>query len=83
VHTPTAEEDQLIEYKETASNGSQKRSLRLHETQGMTETALGVDAEDPSSALQLYLSMGYKTVKRYVAYRKPMDAEPPTIGEGP
>jgi mycothiol synthase len=59
------------------------RSLRVHKTQGMTETALGVDAENPNGALQLYQSMGYKTVRRSVAYRKLMNTEPPTIREGP
>lgn len=51
------------------------RSLALHKAQGMTETALGVDAENPSGALQLYKSMGYQVVKRESAYRKPLDAE--------
>jgi mycothiol synthase len=51
------------------------RSLALHKEQGMTEAGLGVDAENPSGALQLYESMGYTVVRREAAYRKPLDAE--------
>jgi hypothetical protein len=47
----------------------------------MTEVALGVDALNPNGALQLYESMGYETVKRYVTYRKPLEAEPSTDRE--
>ena len=50
------------------------RSLRLHRGQGMTETALGVDANNPNGALQLYASMGYEVVNRQASYRKPLDA---------
>jgi len=56
------------------------RSIQVHKEQGMTETALGVDAENPNAALQLYESMGYKTTKRFTTYRKPIDTEPPTMG---
>ncbi|MGC9468053.1 MAG: GNAT family N-acetyltransferase [Anaerolineae bacterium] len=51
------------------------RSLKLHRDLGMTEAALGVDAENPNGALHLYQSMGYETVKRHMTYRKPLDAE--------
>ena len=51
------------------------RSLRVHRDVGMTETALGVDAQNPNGALQLYESMGYQVVKRNSVYRKPLDAE--------
>jgi len=40
---------------------------------GMSETALGVDAENLSGALKLYQSVGYKEVKRSMSYRKPLD----------
>jgi GNAT superfamily N-acetyltransferase len=50
------------------------RSIRMHADLGMTEVALGVDADNPNGALQLYLSMGYRTVKRGMCYRKPLDS---------
>jgi ribosomal protein S18 acetylase RimI-like enzyme len=46
------------------------RSLRLLKSQGMTEAALGVDAENPSGALRLYQKMGFQIVKRGGIYRK-------------
>lgn len=48
------------------------RSLKLLKSRGMTEAALGVDAENPSGALQLYEKMGFRIVKRGVIYRKPL-----------
>ena len=57
------------------------RSLQVHKDQGMTETALGVDTENPSGALQLYQSMGYEMVKRYAVYRKPLTKMDSTMGE--
>ena len=49
------------------------RSLRVLKERGMTEAALGVDAENPSGARHLYESMGFRVVRRAVFYRKPMD----------
>ena len=49
------------------------RSFRVIKDLGMTEAALGVDAENISGALHLYKSMGFGVVKRYTTYRKPMD----------
>jgi GNAT superfamily N-acetyltransferase len=46
------------------------RSMRLHKELGMTQTALGVDTENPSGALRLYESMGYEMVSRSTVYRK-------------
>lgn len=40
---------------------------------GMTEGALGVDAENPTGALRLYLSCGFVVSKRDATYRKPLD----------
>jgi ribosomal protein S18 acetylase RimI-like enzyme len=37
---------------------------------GMTESALGVDAENPTGALRLYEKIGYKVSKKSMAYRK-------------
>jgi ribosomal protein S18 acetylase RimI-like enzyme len=39
---------------------------------GFTETALGVDAENTSGALQLYKSLGYQVTKQSTTYRKEM-----------
>jgi ribosomal protein S18 acetylase RimI-like enzyme len=39
----------------------------------MTEAALGVDAENPSGALNLYQKMGFQIEKRIVFYRKPIN----------
>lgn len=40
---------------------------------GMTEAALGVDAENPSGALGLYEGLGFVAVQRAVAWRRPLD----------
>jgi mycothiol synthase len=45
-------------------------SLKCLKSRGMTEAVLGVDAENPSGALQLYEKMGFKVVKRGGVYRK-------------
>jgi ribosomal protein S18 acetylase RimI-like enzyme len=50
------------------------RSLRLLKDLGMTEAALGVDAQNPSGALELYEGMGFRAVRRVTSYRKPMDS---------
>ena len=39
---------------------------------GMSEAALGVDADNPTGALRLYESVGFRCVKRYTEYRKPL-----------
>ena len=49
------------------------RSLRMLKELGMTEAALGVDADNPHGALQLYESMGYQVVSRQTCYRKPLN----------
>ncbi len=49
------------------------RSFKVIKDLGMTEAALGVDAENRSGALNLYLSMGFQEVKRHTTYRKPLD----------
>jgi ribosomal protein S18 acetylase RimI-like enzyme len=49
------------------------RSFSLHKELGMTEAALGVDAQNPNGALALYESMGFHTVRRVTTYRKPLD----------
>jgi len=49
------------------------QSFRLLKEHGMTEAALGVDAENPSGALHLYQKMGFRTEKKTIFYRKSMD----------
>ena len=49
------------------------RSFEVLKAQGMLEAALGVDAENPNGARQLYESMGFQTVKTFVTYRKPLE----------
>lgn len=48
-------------------------SMKMFKEMGMTETAHGVDAENTSGALRLYQRLGYKVVKQYTTYRKPME----------
>ncbi len=47
-------------------------SLRAIKERGMEEATLGVDTENLSGALQLYESMGYRSIKRFSIYRKPL-----------
>ncbi len=49
------------------------RSLRILKDRGMTEAALGVDAENPSGAVKLYKGMGFQIHKKTLSYKKPMD----------
>lgn len=49
------------------------RSLKVLKENGMTEAALGVDAENPSGARRIYEKMGFKVAKKASFYRKPMD----------
>jgi ribosomal protein S18 acetylase RimI-like enzyme len=47
--------------------------LKAIKARGMTEAALGVDAENISGALHLYEHMGYKMIKRMTIYRKKLN----------
>jgi len=47
-------------------------SMQMHKAKGMTEVALGVDTNNPSGALKLYQSLGYKKDKTEMIYRKEM-----------
>lgn len=49
------------------------RSFRLFRDRGLTKAALGVDADNPNGALRLYQSVGFRTVKEYTTYRKPLE----------
>ena len=48
------------------------RSFQVLKEAGMTEAALGVDAENPTGALHLYHKMGFVEVKRGETFRKPL-----------
>ncbi|MEW6717800.1 MAG: GNAT family N-acetyltransferase [Chloroflexota bacterium] len=48
------------------------QSMKMFKEMGMTETALGVDAENTTGALNLYKGCGYKVIKQQTIYRKPM-----------
>ncbi len=51
------------------------RSFNVLKQAGMTEAALGVDAENPTGALHLYRKMGFKETKRSMTYRKLLRAD--------
>ncbi len=48
------------------------RSLALFRERGMTEAVLGVDTENPTGALRLYESVGFRPLKESASYRKPL-----------
>jgi mycothiol synthase len=48
-------------------------ALHAIKEKGMEDAGLGVDAENLSGALQLYESMGYRMIKRFSIYRKPLE----------
>jgi ribosomal protein S18 acetylase RimI-like enzyme len=47
-------------------------NMRELKRRGMTEAALGVDTENPTGALRVYESMGFKPVSVEVVFRKPI-----------
>lgn len=47
-------------------------SFSVHQQAGMTEAALGLDADNLSGALYLYRKMGFREIKRSMLYRKPL-----------
>ena len=49
------------------------KSFRVLKEHGMEEAALGVDVQNPSGALGLYESLGFKRDKRETCYRKSFD----------
>lgn len=48
------------------------QSLQMFQDQGYAEAALEVDAQNRSGALGLYESVGFRVVKEFITYRKPM-----------
>jgi ribosomal protein S18 acetylase RimI-like enzyme len=51
------------------------QSMQMFKDLGMEETALGVDTKNPSGALRLYQSVGYRQVQRFTSYRKDLELE--------
>lgn len=49
------------------------RSIQMFIEMAMDETYLGVDAENPNGALQLYTKVGYEQDKLWLTYRKEFD----------
>ncbi len=49
------------------------RSMRMFRDMGFTETALGVDTDNPNGALNLYKSMGYEVYRQVDTYQKPLE----------
>lgn len=47
-------------------------SIRELAARGMTEVALGVHAENPNGAYDLYAGLGYEVVDTWTTYRKPL-----------
>lgn len=58
------------------------RALRALRDRGMTEAALGVDAQNETGALRLYESMGFRPVFREVEWRRPLLDPPPSTEAG-
>jgi ribosomal protein S18 acetylase RimI-like enzyme len=50
------------------------RSMRMFREMGLTETAHGVDANNPYGALRLYTGLGYRVEGEFVTFRKEMEA---------
>jgi ribosomal protein S18 acetylase RimI-like enzyme len=48
------------------------QSIQMFQQMGMEETVLGVDAENPNGALNLYESLGYTPYRTSMTYRKPL-----------
>jgi mycothiol synthase len=48
------------------------RSFRVLKEHGMDEATLGMEVENPHDPLRLYEGMGFRTVKHFTWYRKPI-----------
>jgi ribosomal protein S18 acetylase RimI-like enzyme len=49
------------------------QGLQIFKARGMTQAALGVDTENPTGALRVYESVGFRPAKRHSIYRKPLE----------
>jgi GNAT superfamily N-acetyltransferase len=56
------------------------RSIEMFRAMGMEETALGVDSQNPSGALQLYESVGYRPARRHSLFNKELEQPLPVTG---
>jgi mycothiol synthase len=52
-------------------------SFHVLREQGMDEAWLGVDGTNPTGALQLYEGLGFASVRRWMAYGRPLDRPAP------
>jgi len=52
-------------------------SFRVLRDRGMTEAWLGVDAANPTGALALYEGLGFRVVRRWQAFGRPIDQPAP------
>ena len=52
-------------------------SFRVLRDRGMTEAWLGVDAANPTGALALYEGLGFRVVRRWQAFGRPIDRPAP------
>jgi ribosomal protein S18 acetylase RimI-like enzyme len=52
-------------------------SFKLLREKGIDEAWLGVDAANPTGALQLYENLGFGVVRRWYAYGRPLDRPAP------
>ena len=57
-------------------------SLRVLRDHGMDEAWLGVDASNPTGALQLYEGLGFVVSKRWAAYGRPLEGPAPSGWDG-
>jgi mycothiol synthase len=49
------------------------QSIQMFREMGMKETALGVDIQNPSGALHLYESLGYRPDRCHTFLKKPLE----------
>jgi mycothiol synthase len=54
------------------------QSIEMLAGMGMQETALGVDTQNPSGALGLYETVGYRAIRRHIFFDKEMEPVPET-----
>ena len=53
------------------------RNLQELKRRGMTEAALGVDADNPSGALRLYERHGFRRIRTDLTYARPIESQTP------
>jgi len=58
------------------------QSIQMFQEMGMEETSLGVDTENPNGALELYTDVGYRKLRTWITYRKPLTKSGENHGSG-